>query len=87
MLVIEHVENTKYEEELKRVLAETRPAYFYDIADVLLDLDLEGAEDFIPCYGDIAFLVSNQPLSNEQLLAEVKQYLPEAEPDEEPTPE
>ena len=75
-LAVDHVEHTKYENELKEALGYGTAVYFYPIAEVLEKLGL-GSEEFSPMYGDVAFLVSNHPLNEEQLLKEVKAYIPE----------
>jgi hypothetical protein len=73
MLVIKHVENNQ--ELLTQALAEMRPAYFYEIVDEALRLRLDGAEDFIAGSDDVAYLVSNEPLTDEQLVAEMRPHL------------
>ena len=81
-LVVQHVENTKYENDLKEALGYGEPVYFYKIEEILQNLNLDPGDEFSPSYGDVAFLVSNQPLSDDQLRAEVKPYIPEQEEDE-----
>jgi hypothetical protein len=77
-LVVQHVENAKYENDLKEALGYGEAVYFYKIAEVLEELGLN-SDEFSPMYGDVAFLVSNQSLTNEQLRAEVEPYIPERE--------
>ncbi len=75
-LVVQHVENTKYERDLKQALGYGEHVYFYAIHEIFENLELDPECEFQPMYGDVAFLVANQRLSDEQLRAEVEQYIP-----------
>jgi hypothetical protein len=74
--MVKHIQCGEYESDLKEELKKVRPAYFYDIGDIILDLDPDLYDRFQPMFGEVAYLVSNEPLTNEQLLAEAKEYLP-----------
>jgi hypothetical protein len=81
-IVVWHVEKTKHESELREALGYGygEPICFYDIQTVMEKLGLVTAEDvFYREWGDVCYLISNGPLSDEQLLAQVKEYAPSAE--------
>jgi hypothetical protein len=80
-IVVWHVESTKHESELKEALGYGEPICFYEVQTVMDKLGLAG-DYFYREWGDVCYLISNRPLSDEQLLAQVKQYAPSAEGDD-----
>jgi hypothetical protein len=68
-----YVECTKYESDLKETLGYGEPIYFYNIETVMDKLGLGEDDERNRPWGRVCYLLSNGPLSDEQLLAEVKE--------------
>lgn len=77
-LRVSHITNEKYENDLKdAIVGDGNPGYVYDVATELSALF--DYEEHDVHYGEVGWLVSNMPLTEELLKDEISCYLPEAE--------